>query len=83
MLRRVPTSSRPVALSATPSRPTAATRSALLCTASSAARPAPSTATPTPTPTSRPASPGTTRPSSPTLRTPRSTFPAPRWPLVA
>jgi hypothetical protein len=81
-LRRVPTSSRPVAPSATPSRRTVATRLALPCTASSAARPVPSTATPTPTPTSRRASPGTTTPSSPTSRTPRSTSLVPRWPSV-
>jgi hypothetical protein len=81
-LRRVPTSSRPVAPSATPSRRTVATRSVPLCTASSAARPVPSRVTPTPTPTSRRASPGTTTPCSPTSRTPRSTSLVPRWPSV-
>lgn len=80
--RRVPTSSRRAARSATPSRPAAATRSAPRSTASSAARRAPSTATPTLTPTSRRASPGTRTPSSSTSRTPRSTSPAPRWPLA-
>lgn len=81
-LRRVPTSSRPVAPSATPSRRTVATRSVPLCTASSAARPVPSRVTPTPTPTSRRASPGTTTPCSPTSRTPRSTSLVLRWPSV-
>lgn len=82
-LRRVPTSSRPVVLSATPSRRTAATRSAPTCTASLAASLVPPPATASPMPTRTRALSGTTRPCSSTLRTPRSTFPAPRWPLVA
>lgn len=81
--RRVPTSSRPDVLSATPLRRTAATRSALPCTASGAARLVPSRATPTPMPTSRRALSGTTTLSSSTSRTPRSTSPVPRWPSVA
>lgn len=83
MPRRVPVCSRRAARSATPSRRTAATRSAPPCTASSDARLAPSRATPTPTPTSRRASSGTTTPCSPTSRTPRSTSPVPRWLSVA
>lgn len=81
--RRVPTSSRLDVLSATPLRRTAATRSALPCTASGAARLVPSRATPTPMPTSRRALSGTTTLSSSTSRTPRSTSPVPRWPSVA
>ena len=57
-LRRVRPSSRRGALSATPSRLAAATRSVPLFTACSAARPVPSMASPTPMPTSRRASPG-------------------------
>lgn len=81
--RRVPTSSRPVAPSATPSRLVAATRSDLLCTVCSAASLARLTVTPTRTPTSRRVLSGMSLLCSTTLRTPRSTFPAPRWPSVA
>ena len=80
--RRVPTSSRPAALSATLSRRAVPTRSVPICTVSSAARLVPLRASPTPTPTSRRASPGRKTLCLPTSRTPRSTFLAPRWPLV-
>jgi hypothetical protein len=80
--RREPTFSRRAARSATRSRPAAATRSAPRSTACLAARRAPSRATPTPTPTRARASHGTRTHSSSTSRTPRSTSPAPRWPLA-
>ncbi|EFW14954.1 cytochrome c [Coccidioides posadasii str. Silveira] len=79
---RVPTSSRPAALNATPSRRAVPTRSAPTCTVSSAARPVRLRASPTPTPTSKRVSLGTTRLSTSTSRTLRSTFPVPRWPSV-
>jgi hypothetical protein len=56
--RRVPTSSRPAALNATPSLRASPTRSALTYTVSSAARLVPSLASNTPMPTSRRLSPG-------------------------
>lgn len=80
--RRVPTSSRPDVLSATPLTRTVATRSVPPFTVSSAESLVPSMVTPTPTPTSKRVLSGTTRPSSTILRTPRSTFLVPRWPLV-
>jgi hypothetical protein len=96
--RRVPSSSRPAASSATPSRPADPPRPVPLFTVCSDASPARLRATPTPTPTSRRVLSGTRRlsyvpalppltasvaddvSSSSTSRTPRSSFPAPRWP---
>merc|ERR1712187_139012 len=79
---RVPSSSRPVAPSSTPLRPAVPTRSAPTFTVSSAVRLVPPRATPTPTPTSRPVLSGTRTLCSPTSRTPRSSFPVPRWPSL-